>query len=140
MKNLYFSFLFILLIIPFQSHQAQRRNKKVATTSYKESLYNGMKWRQLGPFRGGRAGTATGVTNNPNLYYMGTAGGGVWKTTDAGSTWECISDGYFGGLFQNRIQILFMWVRENKHSEEMSHQAMAYGKVWMPEKHGNLSD
>ena len=50
----------------------------------------------VGPFRGGRAGTAV-FLNNPNLYYMGTAGGGVWKTVDAGNTWESISDGYFGG-------------------------------------------
>ncbi|TMM59509.1 glycosyl hydrolase [Maribacter algarum] len=97
MKNLYISFLILFLVVPYQSNQAQRRNKKTVTTSYQESLYDGMKWRQLGPFRGGRAGTATGVVNNPNLYYMGTAGGGVWKTTDSGSTWECISDGYFGG-------------------------------------------
>jgi len=97
MKSLCFPFLLCLLVIPFESNQAQRRNKKVTSTKYQESLYNGIEWRQLGPFRGGRAGTATGVTNNPNLYYMGTAGGGVWKTMDAGSTWECISDGYFGG-------------------------------------------
>ena len=56
-----------------------------------------MEYRLIGPFRGGRAGTVTGVANNTNLYYMGTAGGGVWKTTDAGNTWQCISDGYFGG-------------------------------------------
>lgn len=56
-----------------------------------------MKWRLVGPFRGGRAGTVTGVNNNPNLYYMGTAGGGVWRTQDGGNTWNCISDGYFGG-------------------------------------------
>lgn len=59
--------------------------------------YSSLKWRLVGPFRGGRAGTACGVNTNPNLYYMGTAGGGVWKTEDAGSTWTCISDGYFGG-------------------------------------------
>ncbi len=97
MKSIYFSFLLCILVLPFQSNHAQRGNKKSVTTSFQESLYNGMEWRSLGPFRGGRAGTATGVTTNPNLYYMGTAGGGVWKTTDAGSTWECISDGYFGG-------------------------------------------
>lgn len=57
----------------------------------------GMEWRLVGPFRGGRAGTATGVIGNRNLYYMGTAGGGVWRTLDAGQTWECISDGSFGG-------------------------------------------
>ena len=48
-------------------------------------------------FRGGRAGTVTGVPNKPNVYYMGTAGGGVWKTEDAGDSWYCISDGYFWG-------------------------------------------
>lgn len=56
-----------------------------------------MEWRLVGPFRGGRAGTVTGILNNPNVYYMGTAGGGVWKTEDAGNTWFCVSDGYFGG-------------------------------------------
>ena len=70
---------------------------KKSIINYNESLYNSIEYRLIGPFRGGRAGTAVGVLNNPNLYYMGTAGGGVWKTQDAGSTWEPISDGYFGG-------------------------------------------
>jgi photosystem II stability/assembly factor-like uncharacterized protein len=77
--------------------QAQRKKRGSEQPSYNESLYDGMEWRLVGPFRGGRAGTVSGVPNDPNLYYMGTAGGGVWKTTDAGNTWECISDGYFGG-------------------------------------------
>ena len=87
----------VLLILPLQKNEAQRRKQKAPEISYDETLYEGISWRQLGPFRGGRAGTASGVLNNPNLYYMGTAGGGVWKTEDAGSTWSCISDGYFGG-------------------------------------------
>ena len=62
-----------------------------------EILYGGMEWRLVGPFRGGRAGTVTGVRGKVNTYYMGTAGGGVWQTLDGGSTWKCISDGYFGG-------------------------------------------
>ena len=65
--------------------------------TYDETLFGGMEWRLVGPFRGGRAGTAVGVSGKPNLYYMGTAGGGVWRTQDGGNTWECISDGYFGG-------------------------------------------
>ncbi|MFS4494395.1 VPS10 domain-containing protein [Maribacter sp. 2308TA10-17] len=89
--------LLLILIFPFEHSQAQRRNKKENIVSYDSSLFNGMEWRLVGPFRGGRAGTVSGVLNNNNLYYMGTAGGGVWKTTDAGSTWQCISDGYFGG-------------------------------------------
>jgi photosystem II stability/assembly factor-like uncharacterized protein len=56
-----------------------------------------MEYRSIGPFRGGRSGTVSGVASNPNLYYMGTAGGGVWKTSDAGNTWKSISDNFFGG-------------------------------------------
>ena len=68
-----------------------------STQSYEESLYDGMEWRLVGPFRGGRAGTITGVPGDQQLYYMGTAGGGVWRTQDGGTTWTCISDGFFGG-------------------------------------------
>lgn len=95
MKKHYFALLLLIFLVqPCQDLQAQRKKN---TISYNDSLYSGMEYRLIGPFRGGRAGTVTGVANNPNLYYMGTAGGGVWKTTDAGNTWECISDGYFGG-------------------------------------------
>ncbi|HTL09601.1 MAG TPA: hypothetical protein VL307_15120, partial [Chitinophagaceae bacterium] len=54
-----------------------------------------LKWRNIGPFRGGRSVTSCGVLNNPQVYYMGTTGGGVWKTENAGLTWFNISDGYF---------------------------------------------
>ena len=87
---------FLFLIIPITSN-SQRKTKDKNTSLYNEALYNSIEWRLVGPFRGGRAGTVTGVKDNDLLYYMGTAGGGVWKTTDAGSTWECISDGFFGG-------------------------------------------
>ena len=55
-------------------------------------LYEGMKWRLVGPFRGGRALTAVGVPSQPNTYYFGAVSGGVWKTTDGGITWEPIFD------------------------------------------------
>ena len=61
------------------------------------AAYGMLRWRNVGPFRGGRAGTVAGVADEPNLFYMGTAGGGVWRTTDGGRHWEPISDGYFGG-------------------------------------------
>ncbi len=54
-----------------------------------------LKYRNIGPFRGGRSVTATGVVNDPLTYYFGSTGGGVWKTSDAGQHWENISDGYF---------------------------------------------
>lgn len=54
-----------------------------------------LKYRNIGPFRGGRSVAATGVVNDPLTYYFGTTGGGVWKTSDAGQHWENISDGFF---------------------------------------------
>lgn len=59
--------------------------------------YSGMQWREVGPYRGGRAASITGVRHDPMLYYFGATGGGVWKTADAGGSWSNISDGYFGG-------------------------------------------
>ncbi|HET9527901.1 MAG TPA: hypothetical protein VFO99_17130 [Pyrinomonadaceae bacterium] len=54
-----------------------------------------MKWRSIGPFRGGRSVAGTGVVGDPKTYYMGTTGGGLWKTEDMGLSWRSISDGYF---------------------------------------------
>jgi len=86
-----------IFLLFFISTNAQRNNNSKQTINYNESLYKSIKYRLVGPFRGGRAGTVTGVNDNRNLYYMGTAGGGVWKTEDAGNTWKSVSDGYFGG-------------------------------------------
>ncbi len=52
-----------------------------------------VKYRQVGPFRGGRVVAVTGVDSQPSTFYFGGVGGGVWKTTDAGNTWVSISDG-----------------------------------------------
>lgn len=59
-----------------------------------DSLFKYVKYRNIGPFRGGRSVCGTGVVGDPLTYYMGTTGGGVWKTTDAGVTWTNVSDGY----------------------------------------------
>ncbi|HUI43991.1 MAG TPA: hypothetical protein VL523_18665 [Terriglobia bacterium] len=56
------------------------------------SMYAGLKWRLIGPFRGGRAITAAGVASQPDTYYFGGVGGGVWKTTNSGRTWAPIFD------------------------------------------------
>lgn len=57
-----------------------------------QSLYAGMKWRLIGPFRGGRALVVAGVPGQPNIYYFGAVGGGVWKTTDGGRVWKPLFD------------------------------------------------
>ncbi len=67
------------------------------TEAFAHPLYESLEWRCIGPFRGGRSCTVTGVPGQPNRYYFGSTGGGVWKTEDGGQSWENISDGYFGG-------------------------------------------
>jgi len=55
----------------------------------------GLRWRSIGPTRGGRAPAVAGDPKNPLIFYMGTEGGGVWKTYDAGRYWQNVSDPYF---------------------------------------------
>ncbi len=59
------------------------------------ALMAGMKWRNVGPYRGGRAVAVAGVPGDVLTYYMGATGGGVWKTEDGGMSWKNISDGFF---------------------------------------------
>src|SRR5918995_3697946 len=59
------------------------------------AIFKSLKWRSIGPFRGGRSVAGTGVVGDPKTYYMGTTGGGVWKTEDMGISWRNISDGFF---------------------------------------------
>ena len=82
MKN--FRILFALIIIsPFSYSQ-----------NLEEKL-DEVKYRNIGPYRGGRSVASVGVVGDPLTYYMGTVGGGLWKTTNAGVNWFNISDDYF---------------------------------------------
>ena len=70
----------------------------LATTTFAQSInsiFKAVKYRNIGPFRGGRSVAASGVVGDPMTYYMGNTGGGLWKTADGGQLWENISDGYF---------------------------------------------
>ena len=60
-----------------------------------QSFLNALQWRTVGPFRGGRAPAVAGDPDDPQVFYMGTAHGGVWKTTDAGGHWRNVSDRFF---------------------------------------------
>ncbi len=67
----------------------------IAVAAEQPDLLKDLRFRLIGPFRGGRSIAASGVTSDPKTFYFGSVGGGVWKTTDAGRTWAPISDGQF---------------------------------------------
>jgi photosystem II stability/assembly factor-like uncharacterized protein len=103
--------------------------------------YDAMSWRSIGPFRGGRSAAVTGVANKANLYYFGATGGGVWKTNDAGNSWENISDGYFGGsvgaiaVSESNTNIIYVGngevtVRGNVSSGDGMWKSTDAGKTW----------
>ena len=89
-KQLLLSFL----LISFYCSSTAQTKKDTVTNNF-DTWFKPVKWRCIGPFRGGRSVTATGVVGNTGTYYMGTTGGGLWKTEDMGITWANISDGFF---------------------------------------------
>jgi len=102
MKHLICVSLTVVFFVAFQSSiSAQKKSAKAVPVTVStpeidlESYFKPILWRNLGHSRGGRSVTATGVKGNTLTYYMGTTGGGVWKTEDAGQTWKNISDGFF---------------------------------------------
>ena len=92
MKHYVLLILACSLLLPLHG---QRRKKQQKAPVLSDTLYPGLKWRNIGPFRGGRSVAVSGVTSQPGTYYMGSTGGGVWKTTDDGLHWKNISDGFF---------------------------------------------
>jgi photosystem II stability/assembly factor-like uncharacterized protein len=60
---------------------------------YDASVFGALEWRSIGPARGGRSITSAGSASRPNEYYFGATGGGLWKTTDGGTTWKPVTDG-----------------------------------------------
>mgnify|MGYP001823736207 CR=1 FL=1 len=64
---------------------------------WNEAALEGLEWREIGPYRGGRSAAVAGIPQDRETYYFGATGGGVWKTTDGGSHWNNVSDGFFGG-------------------------------------------
>lgn len=86
--------LYCFLISLVSNLNAQTKQDAEINTQL-HSFYKPVKWRSIGPFRGGRSNTATGVVGDITTYYMGTTGGGLWKTEDMGLSWKNISDGFF---------------------------------------------
>jgi photosystem II stability/assembly factor-like uncharacterized protein len=91
------SFRFALLIVFVASaFLARPAAADIDPDTFPDHL-QALEWREVGPYRGGRSAAVTGIPGDRDVYYMGSTGGGVWKTLDGGASWENISDGYFGG-------------------------------------------
>lgn len=91
-----FSLCMAFLLCLHSSAQKQKTSTTATTPSVKyDEVFKSLKWRNIGPFRGGRANAISGIKNNDKLYYVGYTGGGVWKTEDGGMQWTNISDGFF---------------------------------------------
>ncbi len=96
MRKLIFSLLTVLVAFSIQAQKSAPAS--IAINDNKEDvLYKNVKYRLVGPFRGGRSGAVAGSYRNRNVFYFGATGGGVWKTADGGNNWKNITDKYFGG-------------------------------------------
>jgi photosystem II stability/assembly factor-like uncharacterized protein len=111
---------------------------------YDEALYKAMKWRCIGPYRGGRVTAVTGIPGLPHSYYFGATGGGVWKSEDSGLNWEPVSDGYFktGSVGAIAVSdwdpnVVYVGMGEAPIRGNVSHGDGMYkstdaGKTWIP--------
>ena len=132
--------ILFLLIVAGSTLHAQ--NAQVASTSL-DSVFKPVKWRSIGPFRGGRSVAASGVVGNDKTYYMGTTGGGLWKTDNMGISWRNISDGFFKtgtigaiAVAENDPNVIFVGTGEHAirgvmtHSGDGVYKSTDAGKTW----------
>ena len=91
-----FTIIGLAILMSNTSLYSQKKSKKNSTT-FNKVLHESVEYREIGPFRGGRSAAVVGVPGNPNLFYFGATGGGIWRTENGGETYENISDGFFGG-------------------------------------------
>src|SRR5438105_5436946 len=106
------------------------------------ALLNSLQWRLIGPFRGGRVVAVAGDPIHPQVFYFGSTGGGVWKSTDAGTYWENVSDGYFKrasvgaiAVAQSDPNVIYAGMGESCIRGNVSHGDGVYrstdgGKTW----------
>lgn len=79
--------------LPATATKADEKPEKPKVTTGTEAFFETLKWRNIGPDRGGRSIAAAGSAARPNEYYMATVGGGIWKTVDGGTSWKPVTDG-----------------------------------------------
>jgi photosystem II stability/assembly factor-like uncharacterized protein len=144
--------LLAIFSLVLYSVNAQQKSKAQALTTPMQApaaapdlntIFKPMKWRSIGPFRGGRSVAVSGVVGDPNTYYMGVTGGGVWKTDDMGNTWNNCSDGYFTtgsvgaiAVSESHPHVVFVGMGEHAVRGVMTHhgdgvyKSMDAGKTW----------
>ena len=131
---------FVLLSI---SNQLTAQAKTDSVKSEINNYFKPVKWRNIGPFRGGRSNCGTGVLGNPSTYYMGTTGGGLWKTDDMGINWNNISDGFFKtgsvgaiAVAESDVNVVYTGMGEHAIRGVMTHggdgvyKSTDAGKTW----------
>lgn len=113
-----------------------------AQGGFDQSLFKGLEWRSIGPYRGGRVTAVAGVASQPFVYYFGGTGSGVWKSTDAGANWTNVSDGFFGtgsvggiGICEADPNVIYVGMGESPIRGNVSHGDGVYkstdaGKTW----------
>lgn len=121
--------------------EPQAKGGVKAPTSLSKT-YQGMEFRSIGPFRGGRVTAVAGVRGKPLLYYQGACGGGVWKTSDGGSNWQAVSDKDFKtgsvgalGIAESDPNVVYAGMGEAPIRGNVSHGDGVYkstdaGKTW----------
>jgi len=132
--------------------QTTKKNVPIAqapTEKILQDYYNGMHWRNIGPWRSGRSCAVTGVVDNDRIYYAGFAGGGIFKTEDGGQSWSCISDTTFHSascgaiaVAQSNTQVVYAGMGEVEMRGNISFGDGVYkstngGKTW---KHMGLKE
>ena len=137
------SFLLCLPLFILAQKKTDATKLETAKPVNEASYYKPLLWRNVGPMRGGRSVTSTGVAGNPLVYYMGTTGGGVWKTEDAGISWNNISDGFFKtgsvgavAVAESDINVVYVGMGEHAPRGVMSsygdgiYKSTDAGKTW----------
>jgi hypothetical protein len=87
--------LFLLLAVGFTAAFPGTLAAQEGNVTVNPDILSALEYRMIGPYRGGRSTAVTGHPTDPDIFYTGTTGGGVWTTDDAGKTWSNITDGYF---------------------------------------------
>ena len=105
MKIITRSYAIALVLASTASALDAQMTHAIDVNTYDPSRFAGMRYRMVGPARGGRVTTVTGVPQEPMTFYFGSTGGGVWKTTDAGITWHSTGDQAFASASIGAIDV-----------------------------------